>query len=144
MRSELAEVRKWIVLVVEDEPEVRKLCCTVLQRAGLFTIPACGSKEALRLCRDRDGAIDLLLTDVNSEEGPNGVELADVIRSQWKRMAVLIMSGAPGSEELAKASGHAFLAKPFAPATLIQRASDVLRQGAGFSPSTALEAKGIP
>ena len=62
------------ILVVDDEPAVTKLCKTILQQAGFSVLAADGSSEALKICTQHEGTIDLLLTDLILP--PPGFQLA--------------------------------------------------------------------
>ncbi|MGB9612325.1 MAG: hybrid sensor histidine kinase/response regulator, partial [Bryobacteraceae bacterium] len=53
-----------VVLVVEDEPELRKLIASVLGGAGYTVLSAGDPEEAFRVAGAYPGPIDLLLTDV--------------------------------------------------------------------------------
>jgi len=52
------------ILVVDDELSVTKLCKTILQQTGFTVLDADGSSEALKICTQHKGPIDLLLTDL--------------------------------------------------------------------------------
>jgi CheY-like chemotaxis protein len=52
------------ILVVDDEPAIAKLCKTILQQARFSVLDAAGSSEALKICTQHEGPIDLLLTDL--------------------------------------------------------------------------------
>lgn len=54
----------WTVLVVSGEPAVTKLCQSVLQEAAFAVLSADGSSEALKICAQHQGSIELLLTDL--------------------------------------------------------------------------------
>jgi CheY-like chemotaxis protein len=62
------------ILVVDDELTVTKLCKTILQQAGFSVLNADGSSEALKICTQHEGRIDLLLTDLILP--PPGFQLA--------------------------------------------------------------------
>jgi len=62
------------ILVVDDELAITKLCKTILQQAGFSVLDADGSSEALKICTQRAGPIDLLLTDLILP--PPGFQLA--------------------------------------------------------------------
>ncbi len=69
--SEMTEV----ILVVEDEDEVRKVVCLTLELQGYFVLAAARPEQALELVRTLQHPIDLLLTDVVMPE-LSGPELA--------------------------------------------------------------------
>ena len=141
------------ILVVDDEPAITRLCKAILQPAGYTVLEVNGSSEALRLCTQHEGPIDLLLTDLvlpppgfqlasNSNQFPHvhGHELALRAASIRKGLHVILMSGNP-EKELAshgiKRGTLPFLAKPFSQDRLISLVQDVLAQ-----PAPALDVSG--
>ena len=52
------------VLAVDDDPDALKLCCLFLEKAGFSVLPATGSSEALKICKNHPGPIHLLVTDI--------------------------------------------------------------------------------
>ena len=94
------------ILVVDDEPSITKLCKTILQQAGFLVLEADGSSEALKICTQHEGPIDLLLTDLilpppgfqlasSSNQFPHvhGHELALRALRMRKNLRVALMSG---------------------------------------------------
>jgi PAS domain S-box-containing protein len=81
------------ILIVEDEEAVRKLTRRLLEGLGYRIREAASGREALEMCRDRLGEIDLLLTDVIMPQGVTGGELAERLRAQKPALKVLFMSG---------------------------------------------------
>jgi DNA-binding NtrC family response regulator len=94
------------ILVVDDEPSITKLCKTILQQAGFSVLAADGSSEALKICTQHEGAIDLLLTDLilpppgfqlasSSNQFPHvhGHDLAVRALGIRKDLRVILMSG---------------------------------------------------
>jgi len=63
------------VLVVEDQPQVRQMTCSILRQFGYQILEASSGEEALRLAEAHAGPLHLLLTDVVMP-GMNGMELA--------------------------------------------------------------------
>ncbi len=63
-----------VILVVDDESSITTLCEMILQQAGFSVLTAEGSSEALKICTQHDGPIDLLLTDLVLP--PPGFQLA--------------------------------------------------------------------
>jgi two-component system, cell cycle sensor histidine kinase and response regulator CckA len=115
------------VLVVEDEPGVRRLIESMLELHGYRVLAAANAGEALELAASA-GRIDLLLTDVEMPD-MNGRELAQRLGAERPEMRLLYMSG-HSEHEIAGygvfASGALFLAKPFTVAALTQRVREVL------------------
>jgi CheY-like chemotaxis protein len=116
------------VLLVEDEPAVRKLAQKILTRHG-YTVMAVGSGgEALATARAHRGRIDLLLTDVVMP-GMNGRELHDALKKLRPEVRVLFMSGYAASiiAQHGVLDRHtAFLQKPFTVESLTLKVRQML------------------
>lgn len=111
-----------VVLLVEDEDDVRVLVTRILERRGYQVLIAKDGKAGIDMISAHDN-IDLLLTDVMLPEGMNGRQLADAAVEVRKSLKVLFMSGyakdAIISQGRLDPDVH-LLPKPFAPATLIR------------------------
>ncbi|MBV1857851.1 MAG: response regulator [Nannocystaceae bacterium] len=97
-----------IVLVVEDEPLVRRTTARVLESAGYEVIAATSGEEALQLADTQK--FDLVLSDVVMP-GLSGVELSKRLHDINPQLPVVLMSGY--SEDLDAFDGAHFIAKPF-------------------------------
>jgi PAS domain S-box-containing protein len=80
------------VLLVEDQPEVRRLTSMILGRLGYTVMEAAGGDEAVAVAAKHTGTIEILLTDVIMP-GMNGKELADRMASLRPEAKVVFMSG---------------------------------------------------
>lgn len=80
------------ILVVEDNPNVRKTVIRQLRDLGYHTIEAENGRAALQLVRDGT-QFDLLLTDVIMPGGITGYQLADELRAGRPDLKVLFTSG---------------------------------------------------
>src|SRR5579863_623618 len=80
------------ILLVEDEPRVRKLIAGVLLSRGYTVVEATRGTEAMKLAQEHKGKIDLAVVDVVMPEmsGPELVKLLDPICPE---MRVLYISG---------------------------------------------------
>jgi CheY-like chemotaxis protein len=102
------------ILIVEDNPKVRKTVIRQLHDLGYQTIEAEGGAAALKLVRE-GVRFDLLLTDVVMPGGMTGYELADELRQAEPGLKVLLTSG---YTELAASTNHSgrsdpLLSKPY-------------------------------
>ena len=109
------------VLVAEDDPSVRTLVKSVLERNGYRVLVAADGLAALELARLEKGRIDLLLSDVVMP-GMNGRALRDALLELYPRLRVLFMSGYTG--DLLTGLGGldrdvSLVPKPFTPETLL-------------------------
>ena len=82
------------LLVVEDDGAVRRSVERILEGAGYTVLTAKDGQDALRLVRERNGTLDLLLTDVVMP-GLNGKELAAQIETLCPGIRILFTSGYP-------------------------------------------------
>ena len=85
--------------------------------------------EALRLCETYDGTIHLLLTDVIMPV-MSGKSLRERVKTLRPKIKTLFMSGYTANElspEGILAEGIDFIQKPFTPAELANKVSEVLR-----------------
>jgi CheY-like chemotaxis protein len=116
------------VLLVEDEPEVRRLVEKLLRLKGYRVLSAASPAEAIAISKRHEAPIELLLTDVIMP-GMNGRELSRVLAASRPRMRVLYMSGytdAAMSQQGILPQGTAFLSKPFTPEALARKVREVL------------------
>lgn len=116
------------VLVVDDDPDVRKLVERILDGGGYTVLTADGADEALEVVRRRDGEIDLLLTDVLMP-GTAGPVLAEQIEREGFEVAVLFTSGYiddPAMRRELVDADAGFLAKPLTPDSLLNAVREAL------------------
>lgn len=118
--------RNKTLLLVEDDPILRKLIKTILNRHGYKVLTAIHGEEALELFEEHSGKVDLLLTDVIMP-GIKGTELHDIVRKQHPEMKVLFITGyAPSSLNLDRHNSH-LLCKPFTIDQLLERVREALQ-----------------
>jgi PAS domain S-box-containing protein len=115
------------VLLVEDERMVRDLAKQVLSRQGYHVLTAQNGNDALEVCRDFAGTIELLVTDIVMA-GMSGPDLARRLESASRVGCVLYISGYAGDAVLERSGerGVAFLQKPFTPTALARKVREVL------------------
>ncbi|MGE5414399.1 MAG: PAS domain S-box protein [Syntrophomonadaceae bacterium] len=119
------------ILLVEDEPEVRRLVEKLLRLKGYRVLSAGSPADAVAIARRHEDPIHLLLTDVIMP-GMNGRELARLLAEGRPAMRVLYMSGyadAAMNQHGILPPGTAFLSKPFTPEVLGRKIREVLDGG---------------
>ena len=101
------------VLVIDDDPDVRRFVSLVLQDLGYGVLAAGSAREASDLL-DRGEHIDLVLIDFAMPE-VNGAEFADALKSRHATPPrLLFMTGYAETEKLAEhAAPEMILKKPF-------------------------------
>jgi len=106
------------VLIVEDDPAVRRMLRRVLERDGLRVLTAETGREALDEWASYPAIIDLVLTDIVMPGGVSGIELARELRARTPTVRVVFTSGYDpeqgGHGELIE-TGINFLPKPSSP-----------------------------
>jgi CheY-like chemotaxis protein len=102
-----------LVLVVEDEPEVRKVAESLLRSIGYRTLAVADADSALARLRAEPG-IQVLFSDVMLGAGMDGRRLADEALRLRPDLVVLLTSGYEESQgEQAGGAVHALLRKPY-------------------------------
>ncbi len=124
-----------LVLLAEDQQQVRSLIARRLRSAGYEVVEARHGREALQAFERLDGEVDLVLTDVVMPE-MDGRALAAELRARAPNLPVLYMSGYTGGDRDQDArSGSAIpevdlLLKPFDAEELLARVAERLRRDA--------------
>jgi PAS domain S-box-containing protein len=114
------------VLVVEDDPSVRKLLLRTLASLNYRTLHAADGPEALAILASAPH-VDLLLTDMVMPSGMSGSALGEAVRAQWPSVRVLFMSGYTEQRAaLRRETAPALLSKPFTIAELGATLRDAL------------------
>jgi PAS domain S-box-containing protein len=118
-----------VVLVAEDDDQVRELTAVALEQAGCVVLTAKDGPTAFDLASGHHGTIDVLVTDV-SMPGYGGRDLADRVLAVRPGVQVLYMSGYTENSavlrDIVEANVH-FLGKPFTVSELVARVADVVR-----------------
>ena len=126
-----------VVLVVEDETDVRRMAERILGKGGYTVIGTRDGARAVELCRGGEQQIDLLLTDVIMPE-MLGTELVERVREIDPAMRVIYMSGyshevlAP--QALTGNGNSAFIEKPFSARALLGVVRELLDRPTAWTP----------
>jgi two-component system cell cycle sensor histidine kinase/response regulator CckA len=116
------------ILVVEDEPSVRRLMVAILNANGYTVLEAADGSEALGILGSSGQRVDLMISDIVLP-GMSGRQLAAELRDRFPAAKLLLTSGYPGGEMdewMRGAQPIAFLAKPFESTALIGKVRDIL------------------
>ncbi len=113
------------VLVVEDDPSMRRMAERILRRAGYEVVTSPGGRDALRRL-EGDSDFDLLLTDVVMPE-MSGTELAGRAAALYPDLRILLMSGYVDRPGVGPVEDNAeLLEKPFRAEDLLGKVREVL------------------
>lgn len=125
-----------VILVVEDDPAVRRLCVRSVASLGFRTVEAEHGPAALAVLAS-GGRVDLVLTDMVMPGGMSGTDLADAVRLSHPEMPVVFMSGyhADMLSDTARKSRQPLLSKPFSLMELEDALTYALTGGARGGPT---------
>jgi PAS domain S-box-containing protein len=115
------------VLFVDDEPALRSLGRTILERSGNKVVLAEDGVEALELFRKQRGRIDLVILDLTMPR-LSGRDTFRALRAIDQEVCVLFASGYSreqlSAEERERSDG--FVTKPYHPCELVKRVREIL------------------
>ena len=116
------------VLVVDDEPGVRKLLARILRSRGYDVFESEDGPSALALLNSTNRQMDLVVTDLVMPK-MSGARLAEEIQTRWPAVKLLFVSGFPRGDARQAGSRVAsvpVLHKPFTSQQIEQTVRDVL------------------
>jgi DNA-binding response OmpR family regulator len=116
------------ILVVDDEPHIRRILSTVLEREGFVIVEAIDGDKGLEAVKQ--GGFDFVILDFMMP-GANGLEILAKIRTDPEQsdtpVIILTAKGQDTDREAALAGGaDDFLTKPFSPMKLLARINEIL------------------
>ena len=118
------------ILLTEDEQDVREVAREFLESGGYTVIEARDGAEALELVEKRQGAINLLITDMVMPR-MTGLELAARLKEKQPGLRMLYMSGyseRAASESMQPDPSIRLLSKPFSRSALLRTVHELLKK----------------
>jgi len=112
------------ILVVEDEVLVRMMIADEVRMQGFRVFEAATAEEALALLRTGI-PVDLILTDIRMPGATDGLALAELARSTWPALKIIIATG-QSVQPSRMAVADAVFGKPYDPDRVVQRIRDLL------------------
>jgi len=116
------------VLLVDDEPSIRRALRTPLNEMGFVTTEASRGEEAIHLVQSQ--CFDVVLLDVNMP-GIGGMKTLARLRSMAPRLPILMLTVVDGEEEKVEALGCGaddYITKPFSVRECIARMRSAVRR----------------
>ena len=133
---------RYRILVVDDEPSIRRVLRTTLSTNGYDVSEAEGARRALSTLRDE--RIDLVLADVRLPDA-SGLELLDVVRRKYPVVPVIVMTGYASIHNTISAMKRGatdYLPKPFDAQTVLDSVSGALEACSYQAPRQMLGTRG--
>src|SRR5512136_1903521 len=116
------------ILIIDDEPNLRRSLGLILQRAGYAVTTASDAAEALDVLQA--GAYDLTFLDIKLPD-QNGIQLLPQLRELYPEMPIVILTAhatldtAIGAVRL---GARDYLLKPIDPENILSRVDDILKE----------------
>jgi CheY-like chemotaxis protein len=115
-----------LILVVEDDDDVREFAVDVLREKGYHVLEAVNGGVALVLL-EQDLPIDLLFTDIVMPGEPDGVALAERAKKLRPDLRVLYTTGFAAAGRFDRRVVHGkVLGKPYRPSQLTSEVENLL------------------
>jgi len=122
---------KKVILIAEDEDDLREMYTMALTNKGFEVLQAVNGIEALKFLEERYTQIDLILLDVVMP-GMDGFETLGKIKKEenYKKIPVLISTNLDNDEDRAQALGGGakeyFVKSQHTPSELVAKVIDVM------------------
>jgi DNA-binding response OmpR family regulator len=122
------------ILVVDDEPKIRRIITSYLQEEGFDIAEASDGEAALKFAA---GNPDLVILDVGLP-GIDGIEVLRQLRTRSDVPVMLVTARAEETDRLIGLSVGAddYVTKPFSPRELVLRVKAILRRSSSTSATT--------
>lgn len=129
MSSAAEPSKRFVVLLAEDEPMLRKVVAVTLRVEGFVVLEAADGTDALEIVQSGQ-EIDVLLTDVRMP-GLNGYQLAAASLAMRPSMPVILMTGYTDEEmpDAIRDAAIPMIRKPFDFAKLGESVREVIERG---------------
>ena len=131
MSDDVTDKTPPVLLVVDDDANIRQIMRLLLEAAGYRVLCAADGREAMQLIEAQ--AFDLILTDMLMP-GSDGLELLSAMKKSRSTVRVLVMSGggmigvADYLKVAKKLGAHGVLEKPFTGETLLATVAGLLKK----------------
>ena len=120
------------VLVVDDEPDVRKIMKLTLEKAGYDVLEAENGEQAIQemKCGENPLMVDVIITDIRMPK-MNGVEAIQFFQKEFPHVSLIVSTGFPNIEmatSFLQNGVTAYLVKPVEKEKLLAAVSRAMDQ----------------
>lgn len=109
----MPDPRDYTLLIVDDEPNLRKVLGALLEKEGYEVLEAANGEEALETLRNED--VEVVVSDLRMP-GMGGLELLKRVKAEWQHLPVVMLTAhgtVDAAVEALKNGALDFLSKPF-------------------------------
>jgi CheY-like chemotaxis protein len=110
----LAQPKRPVVLIVEDELLLRMNAVEMIEAGGFEAVEAANADEAIDILESRRD-ITVVFTDIQMPGSMDGLKLARAVRGRWPPIKIVATSGHVDVAETDLPDGGRFLPKPYSP-----------------------------
>ncbi len=105
-----------LVLVVDDEPDVRKVVRMILEKSGYDVVEAEDGEKGIEEIKKGENSIllNLIITDIRMPN-MNGIDVINYYKKQWPSIPIIVLTGFPDLEMATTMLQHGvadYLVKP--------------------------------
>jgi two-component system chemotaxis response regulator CheY len=120
------------VLVIDDEPDIRKVIRLTLEKAGYDVVEAGDGEQAIRIINEGEHpmVIDVIITDIRMPK-INGLEAIDYFQTEYPSVPLIVLTGFPDlgmATRLLNRGLIDYLVKPVESEKLISAVADAFLQ----------------
>ena len=132
----MAEPNKYVILIVDDEKDVRETLKLALESGGYKTLEAGDGEEAIKVLREGDNMVNvpIILCDIRMPK-VNGIECIDFLRKEAPGVNIVVVTGYPDPKMATdlKAKGiKDYLVKPVERQKLLETVNNLVTAGKDF------------
>jgi len=126
------KVSEGLVLIVDDEPDVRTVVRMILEKSGYTVIEAEDGEKAIQQVKSGENplVLDLIITDIRMPK-LNGLDAIQFFQKEFPRKPIVVLTGHPDIEtatNLMKQGIVDYLAKPVEKEKLLTAVAKGLKQ----------------
>jgi CheY-like chemotaxis protein len=120
------------VLVIDDDPMVRKIMVRMLKRIGYEVVSEESGEKGIECLTESDGKFHVVIVDMEMP-GKNGLAVGKIIRERWSHLPLVLSSGY--SQDLIQDGGpfDAFIQKPYTLTSMATTVNSVALDPDGLS-----------
>jgi two-component system chemotaxis response regulator CheY len=120
------------VLVIDDEPDVRKVVRLTLEKAGYYVVEAEDGDQAIQVLNEGEHpmVLDVIMTDIRMPR-INGLEAMTYFQREYPSVPLIVLTGFPDLEmamQLMKRGVTDYLVKPVDREKLTSAVANALKQ----------------